>query len=386
MKYLYWRNLSLWCTFQLPGYPPRYPLNIYAINDKDKSRCMKLGEVELARLRTAAFTGKLLDKEQVKREYHPTYARLVGRYWYFHLRFEKCARDDRYHLLASLRHFGKRLAEDIKKTDVILWREEQKHSRAVNTINNRLSYMKSVFLWAQKEEDDYKVHYNPCEDVEKLPDGNVRTFVLTQEQFEKNYLLFRNGLPYKERPSKHHSFYRIPPNPNFAKFYLALWETLRRPVEVSQYTWEMITTHIIPNPDGTCSDVRVFEVPPKLAKTKQYATVIISDRLWREISGTLHRTGLIFKNSHGERWTDWAWQQKQLRKVFGDKAGVIRDTRRGSITHITEVEGADPKHVKLQSGHKTNSMFDRYRIGEVRNIHKMVNKKEYQGNINVSNA
>lgn len=390
MKYFYWRDLSLWCTFQLPGYPQRFPLKIYAINEKDKARCTKLGEIELARLRTAAFTGKVLDRENVpEKEYSPTYGRLVARYWYYHLRFKRCAKDDRYHLLASLRHFGKKDALSITREDIVLWREQLRSAgTAVATINRRFAYLRCVFNWAASESTPhYRFMYNPTNGMHRLSGENIRTFVLTQEQFEKNYFFFLNGLPWKERPTKHHSHFKHLPDPLFAQFYLALWETSRRPLEVAQYTWEMITTLQIPAPSGVIRSVRVINVPPQLiGKTDEFDTVVISDRLWKVISVTLDRSGLLFKNSRGNQWTHWSAQQNRLYSVFGDKCGVIRDCRRGSITHSVEVEGHDPIHVKMQSGHKTNSMFERYRIGKMIHVIDVVNKTAYQGDINVSNS
>jgi hypothetical protein len=111
-----------------------------------------------------------------------------------------------------------------------------------------------------------------------------------------------------------------------------------------------------------------------------------SDRLWGEISATLDRTGLIFKNRAGTAWKKWGHQQYRLKEVFGIKGGVIRDCRRGSITHSVEVEGHDPMHVKMQSGHKTNSMFDRYRIGKLTHVLDVANKTAYQGDIDVQNS
>ena len=42
------------------------------------------------------------------------------------------------------------------------------------------------------------------------------------------------------------------------------------------------------------------------------------------------------------------------------------------MTHKTEVEGHDPAHIKALSGHKTDSIFKRYRIGKLRNLVNVV--------------
>ena len=65
-------------------------------------------------------------------------------------------------------------------------------------------------------------------------------------------------------------------------------------------------------------------------------------------------------------------QKGKLQKAFGNDGGVIRDTRRGFVTHKCEVEGRDPAHVRAISGHRTDKVFARYRIGMLRNIVSVV--------------
>lgn len=387
MKYLYWRGRSLWSRFPLPGYPPRYPLSIIRMSDSktEIARCEHLAELRLSELRTDAVTGDLQKKRVV--DYNPKFWRLVARYWYHHLRFVKGAEIEKYPLKQVLSKFGARYAKDIDREDIELWRQSLKLTLAVNTINIRFTYLRCVFSWAQKESrDSRKFMYDPTVGLKRLSGGNVRTFVLTQEQFEKNYSLFVNGLKWAERPSERHCHYRHQPDPLFAKFYLALWETMRRPEELSQYTWEMHSKMILPDDLGVMREINVFLVPPALAKTDEYDTVIISDRLWKEISGTLKRKGLVFVNRNGNRWQYWNGQKERLADVFGEKGGWIRDNRRGAITHAVEVERHDPSHVQMQSGHKTDAMFKRYRIGKLQHVMGVVNKTEYKGDVSISNA
>lgn len=381
-KYLYWRGKSLWCRYPLPDKPPCYPLGIKRINDTkaEKERCMRLGELKISEFRVKSVTGELQSKKVV--EYNPKYWRLVARYWYYHLRFQKSGQNERYHLKHSLNRFGHKYAKEITREDVILWRQEMvAQGGEVNSVNNRYAYLNRVFNWANSESKaDKRLGYSPCIGLEKLSGGKIRTFVLTAEKFERNYLLLRDGQKWKyEKPNKHCSQWQIPPDPRFALFYLGLWETMRRPEEVSQYTWEMVTEYII---EG--ERVRCFQVPPEIAKTEDYDVVLISDRLWFEISSTVPHKGLVFKNSKGQRWRYWDRHKRKLKSVYGKDAGWIRDCRRGSITNKVEVEGHDPKHVMDQSGHKTTSIFERYRIGQLKNRLKIMKPKS--GNEGASNV
>jgi hypothetical protein len=114
-------------------------------------------------------------------------------------------------------------------------------------------------------------------------------------------------------------------------------------------------------------------VPPAIAKTDRPDIVPVSGRLWSEIIQLGYRVGYIFRNTEGNRWQNWDIHKRKLEKKFGPDCGWIRDTRRGFVTHKCEVEGYDPAHVRAISGHRTESMFNRYRIGSLRNIASVVN-------------
>lgn len=374
MKYLFWRGDSLWCRYPLPQKPAMYPLGIYRVSKSkaETQRCERLGELKLSEFRVNSVTGELQAKRVI--EYNPKFWRLVGRYWYYCLRFKKSGSNERYHLAHCLKRFGSREAKSITREDVELWRQEMvKSGSQVNAVNNRYAYLKRVFTWSNSESVPGKrIMYDPCIGLKKLPGAKVRTFVLTREKFERNYILLRDGRKWPgEKPDKHCSSWQIPPDPKFALFYLGLWETMRRPEEVSQYTWEMITQY---NIDGHM--VNCFQVPPELSKTDSYDVVLISDRLFAEISATIPHKGLVFTNADGNRWKEWSRHKAKLVRVYGEDAGWIRDCRRGSITNKIEAEGFDPVHVKMQSGHKTDAMFQRYRIGKLKNVCKMYENTE----------
>ncbi len=372
--YLFWRGTSLWCRYPLPGYPERFSLEIYTTGSPtDRKRCEKLGEQILAGLRTKAAEGRLFEKKLVERTYNPTYRRIARRYFINKLRHSVSGMNERYHLLHSYRFFGFRLAREITRDDVENWRQRMiRDGAAVNTVNLRYSYMGAVFHWANSESRyDRRLNYDPTAGMTKLPRAKVRTFVLTEELFERNYQFFLKGkLVPADRRRKHGSYYDVYPNPRFAMFYLALWETSRRPLEVAQYRWEWI--HEVPLESGI---VRTIAVPPEITKTDTGDMVPLSDRLWGEISQLAYRHGVIFRNREGAPWRNWERLKAALESEFGETAGWIRDCRRGSITHRCEVLGIDPRTVMEISGHRSMAVFNRYRISSFSNVVAAVNKR-----------
>jgi len=371
MKYLFWRGNSLYCSYPLPGKPERYPLKIHCTGSvTDKRRCEALGAAALASLRTKLAEGRFFDKdsreEAAPKFYNPTFRRLCRRYVANHLRYQKSGRNEIYHLMHAYRHFGKRIAREITRDDVEAWRQKMiQDGAAVNSVNNRTAYLRAVYAWSNSESDLKKrLGYDPTIGMEKIKGGNIRQFVLTEEKFERNYAFLRDGQLAREGTrAKHATQWAVAPCPRFAMFYLALWETGRRPNEVSQYTWEMIQEL-----DFDGRKIHAVYVPPGIAKTDEPDIVPISDRLWNEVSQLGYRTGYIFRNAEGDRWKNWDRHKQKLEKKFGLDCGWIRDTRRGFVTHKCEVEGHDPAHVRAISGHRTDAVFNRYRIGKLRNI------------------
>jgi len=354
MKYIFWRGESLWCRYPLPGYREKYPLGIKTTGSPvDRARCEKQGEAALASLRTKATENRLFDIKEPEAHYNPKFWRLVARYWYHHLRFKEAAKDIKFSLMHSLKKFGLKYACEIHREDIELWRNEMRAGGAsVASINHRYGYLCAVYGWANSEDDLTKrIGYNPTAAMKKLSGANIRTFVLTREKFERNLEYLRKT------------------NPRFAVFYLALWETGRRPKEAARYEWEWITEQVI---EGRI--IHAVNVPPQIAKTKEYDVVPISDRLWNEISGLAYRHGFIFRNRLGEPWRYWRRHKEALERKYGVDGGWIRDTRRGMVTNKCEVEGHDPEQVRGVSGHRTQSIFSRYRIGNLKNRFDVVNE------------
>ena len=349
MRFLFWRGNTLFCRYPLPGKKWNWSTGIKTTGTPaDRRRCERDGESLLAALRTKAITGQLIEKPaaEQKAPYRPLFWRLVGRYWYFHLRFKKSGANERYHLLAVLRHFGKYSANEIDRGMIEKWRAEQKDTAKINTINNRFTYLKRVYAYANTESrPEIRLGYDPTIGLKKLEGGAVRQFVLTQDRFERNYVFFKNKYP------------------DFSFFYLALWETGRRPWEVMRYQWQMVDI-----------DERLIYVPEALNKKERCQTLPISPRLFDELMKIpiADRTGFIFKNRRGNIWKNYEWHFQQLKATFGWTAGVLRDTRRGFITHKCEVQGCDPAHVQDFAGHATDEAFKRYRIGALPNLRLVV--------------
>ena len=366
--------------YPLPGHlkGTQFPLNIYSSGSvTDRRRCEAQGEAILASLRTKIAEGRFFDKQPPKElPYNPKYWRIVGRYWYYHLRFKKSAKNERYNLLASLRSFGMRYAKEIYREEIEAWRNKKKSSLEVNSINNQFAYLCRSYSYANSESNPrYRLNYNPTTGMGKLSGAKVRQFLLTPERFERNYAVLRDGMRWPgDKPNKHGTEWRYVPSPRFALLYLALWETGRRPVETSLYTWEMVTEY---NIDG--ETVQAFLVPSEITKTEEPQPVPISERLWREMSQLGYRTGLVFRNEDGNQWQHWKRHMEKLKALFGKhEAGWARDTRRGFVTRKTEVDGCDPAHVRQCTGHRTESVFRRYRIGQTANLFAVVNKKASQ--------
>lgn len=362
-KYLYWRGNSLWCTFPLPGKPQKYPLGIKRRKPtrQETDRCIQLGELKLSEFRVKSVTGELT--AQRKKEYNPKYWRLVGRYWYYSLRFKKSAKDDRSHLKHSLKRFGACYAKEVTRENIEVWRQEMKQAgSAVNAINNRYAYLKRAYNYSNEEsKPELRINHDPTIGMKKMKGGNIRSFLLTPEKFERNYEYIRNGEKWAAKPNKHCGVWKCPPDPRFAFFYLLCWETGRRPEEVSQYTWEMLNTVKI---EGR--EINFFSVPPELAKTDTFDNVIISDRLWHEMHQLGYRKGLVARNSTGSRWKHWDRHKRKLETKYGQDAGWIRDTRRGFVTRKIVQEGFDEGIVMKQSGHRTRETIKRYRINQLK--------------------
>ncbi len=359
MKYLYWRNKSLWCCYPLPGYPKRYPLKIYTKGSKrDKAICERIGDDLLSQIRALNIKGTLQNHKikdgrlfeiipENAHEYNPKYWRLVARYWFNHLRFKKTGRNEWYHLRHSLIKFGYKYAREINREDVVIWLNDMLKTSSINTVNNRFTYLCAAYNHSNSESNSSKkLVYNPAKGLRKIPGGNVRQFLLTPEKFERNYHFLK-----KESPL-------------FSIYYLGLWETGGRPEEVALYEWNKCEIQ----------EQGVW-IPRGTTKTDEFDYTPFSDRLWLELLKIpeKEREGYIFKSESGKPWVytvggkilnNCYYHMKKLKKEFGEDAGWARDTRRGFVTEKFK-QGFGITDIMSITRHKTVSMVQRYKITEL---------------------
>ncbi len=357
MRYLYWRGNSLWSRFPVAGKPPAYPLKIRTTGSPtDKARCERLGERMLAEIRT----GRFFDKFESTAPYRPKYWRLVARFWYHEFKFLQCAYSEWHHIVWSLREFGKKFYDEINVEDVRKWINAMKEVGVkTNCINKRLYYLGRVYRHAGKETDKrFLLNYNPSKDVKKLKGDTERTDLLTPEMFERNYEAL------------------LSINDEFAFYYLLLWETGRRPLEVALYRLEYLNW-----------ERQEINVPASISKTKDAETIPLSKRAWGQIT-LRHRpgdTGLISKTSTGTPWLYYAdtkrkslvnnskrWMKK-LRKVVG-KTGWMRDTRGGFVTEMCQAK-IDLCVVGDLSGHKDLRSVKRYDKRPLNRLHTAIDER-----------
>jgi hypothetical protein len=129
----------------LPEYPKKYSLKIKTTGSaEDKKLCEKIANKILNLLKVRHTEGKLFNyrdfKYRVKhgtlfdifdkpdaahKKYNPKYWRLVARYWYYHLKHTKSGQNDKYHLIPSLKQFGRQYALDIQPSHITQWLEGQ---------------------------------------------------------------------------------------------------------------------------------------------------------------------------------------------------------------------------------------------------------------------
>ena len=361
MQNLYWRDNILWCTYPLLGYPRRFSLKIKTTGDReDRSTCERLGAKIIELLRSRHIDGTLFNYKEFKlrskngtlfesvkekkAHYNPKYWRLVARYWWFHLKHTKSGQSEKYHLIHSLKRFGSRYALEIEPYEVENWLKGMKGTCAINTINLRLSYMQATYNHANIRENKFKINYNPTRNIKKVKGGNVRNFLLTPEMFERNYSFLNKD------------------HPLFAIYYLALWETGRRPAEVAQYRWEWYSV-----------EDRSLSIPAEYIKgMKEPEEIPISQRLHDALMRSERRQGLMFPGNLGNPFFYWTKDGQQrnnhyrymklLRDKFGANSGVTRDTRRGFVSRKLDKEGHRLEDVMMLTGHRTHSMAKRYRV------------------------
>lgn len=337
-NYLLWRGNSLNGTYPVSWLPRYYPLGIFSSGTvSDKRECERLGLQAISAIRVMLAAGKMFRinggyVEEVlpieKRPYRPTYKRLAWRYVHGSFWFTLYAHNDRSKLRASVDEFGSKYYDEIEPRHIKEWiRRQRDLGLKENLIRNRFWQMSGVYRYANEQElvngKRYRrINYNPvAEVVDYLEPGAEREFCLTPVKFERNYAFLKGE------------------SEDVALFYLLLWETGRRPLEVAQWRLEWI--------DWKMQEVRI---PAGLTKSGKPKILPLSNRVMGEIKcrNGVGDEGYITANKNGMPWlyrsgthqnrvnnsTD-TWSRK-LKEKYGDGAGWFRDNRGGFMSIMIE--------------------------------------------------
>jgi len=251
MARIYWRGRSLWLDIPNKGKRIR-EFVIKRISDakSEKRRCEELGIAVLGKSFVQLKEGTIFEKK--KEKYNPKFWRLVGRYWWFHLRFQRSGKIERVRINLIVKRWGHRFATQIGSDEVELWINKSKLTREVSTVNRMLAYFSAVYNYSKNEtRRERRIVENPAQGIKKLKGEKVRKYLLDQITFER---CLRAA------------------SPAFKPLWLAAWETGRRPEELKSLTWDMVDL-----------ERRLFLIPAHITKTDQDAMVPISDRLFNEL-------------------------------------------------------------------------------------------------------
>jgi integrase len=317
---------------------------MFCDNAKERNRCYDEATVFFSNL-----LSQIQDQQKgIKKPYNPFLSRLIVKYW-MSIRGKKSESSLHSPLIDVLRKFWGRKALDITSAEIeFWWQNELKTDKKDNTIRNILAMFSRVYNYTLLDSTERQILNNPVKKCKK-PKYRSRIKVLTPELWERCYSAAKETCI------------------QFANFWLACWETGRRPGEVAQYTWEM-----------TDLNRKIFRIPPEITKTDEPANVPISDKLADLLMtiGPGTPTENVFIDQKGNQWQGWRWNIiiREIRKKVGDDAVWVRDTRRGFITRKTEDEGFDSEWVRAITGQKNKALFeDVYRIKAMKNLRKVVN-------------
>ena len=202
----------------------------------------------------------------------------------------------------------------------------------------------------------------------KLPEKNIRQGFFEYDEF----LRVHKYLPSDLKDYAHFDF-------------LCGW----RKGEVAKLTWEMIEVRS-----------RILHLPPEFSKNGESRKIPLQGKLWEIIqkrqklkgvkmpSGEICLVPLVFFRTHGRGVTGpWA-PIKEFRKSWKsacDKAGVhgklFHDLRRTAVRNLVRA-GVDTKVAMLITGHKSESVFQRYNITSEDDLRDAIEKvNDYLGRL-----
>ena len=231
--------------------------------------------------------------------------------------------------------FGGRLAKDIKAAMVEIFQYEllerpcqrKKSKYKPASVNRVYAVMKRIFNLAMRDE---LVEKNPCFKVPMLAEDNKRDRVLTKEEFER----LRAFLP-----------------GHAARIVTTAYYTGMRAGEIFGLTWDKVNLK-----EG------FVDLEPEDTKTSEPRTIYLNDEL-KEIFARLAKVRHI---GHNFVFTFEGKPIKSIKTTFNKacrKAGIedfrFHDLRHTFNTNMRKA-GVDRSVVMKITGHKTDSMFERY--------------------------
>lgn len=233
--------------------------------------------------------------------------------------------------------FGDMAAESIGTDEIEKYITARKKSGAANaTINKELAYLRRTFRLAWKR-TPRKISTYPA--VELLPTNNIRTGFMRKE----DYVKLRDAMPLHLR-----------------LLFVVDYHTGGRRGELLQLRWR----------DVYLGEKRFF-LSPEITKTKDGRWVPIYGDMIEEFNGqNVRRPGgcdLVFHENGGEMKTFYKAWKSALKRAEMDPALTFHDLRRTAVRNM--VRAGIPRKVAMQiSGHKTESVFERYNITDEQDL------------------
>lgn len=235
--------------------------------------------------------------------------------------------------------FGDILVDDIKPSMVEKYRQQRLkqvarrgkhptgHTVAPASVNKEVATLKRIFNLAIREDLAEK---NPCWKVEKLPENNTRTRILSQDEYQR--LL-------AELPQ------------NGRDVVVTAYFTGMRAGEILNLTWDRVNL-----------DEQYIQLEAEDTKTKKARRIYLHE----EVAAILNRLNKVRHLRHNFVFTYEGRPQKSVRRCFTSacrRAGIenfhFHDLRHTFNTMMRKA-GVPQSVIMHITGHKTSAMFERY--------------------------
>lgn len=241
--------------------------------------------------------------------------------------------------------FGEMVAENIGTDEIEKYINSRKKAGAANaTINKELAFLRRSFRLAWKRTPK-KISTYPA--VELLPVNNARTGFMRRE----DYIALRDAMPVHLR-----------------LLFVVDYHTGGRRGELLQLRWRDVYL-----------DENRFFLPPEITKTKDGRWIPIYGDMMEEFNGQWARNpvgcDLVFHENGGAMKTFYKAWKSALSRAGMELDLKFHDLRRTAIRNM--VRAGIPRKVAMQiSGHKTESVFERYNIVDEADLTEAAGKLE----------